>query len=89
MFFMIIFQFEKLLDSLIRGFKEKTPRKKEGESAGGAGLGLYFIFKMANQTILNVTKDKGTEIICVVDANKRYKEYMARVSSLLFFRSIK
>jgi phosphoserine phosphatase RsbU/P len=82
-------QFEKLLDSLIRGFKEKTPRKKEGESAGGAGLGLYFIFKMANQTILNVTKDKGTEIICVVDANKRYKEYMARVSSLLFFRSIK
>ena len=72
------FEYNKMLSSLIRGFKEKTPR----QDTDGAGLGLYFVFNMGNQVIFNVTQNKGTEIISIIEANKRYKHYMQRVSSL-------
>ncbi|MCO4794149.1 MAG: ATP-binding protein, partial [Bacteriovoracaceae bacterium] len=78
------FAYDKLLGSLSRGFKEKKPR----HDTGGAGLGFYFVFKMANQVIVNI-KETGTEIICMFDANKRYKEYMKRVSSLHYFKGNK
>lgn len=72
------FDYHKLLESLIRGFKEKTPR----HDTEGAGLGLYFVFNMANQFIVNVNEGKGSEIIGIIEANKRYKTYMERVTSL-------
>jgi anti-sigma regulatory factor (Ser/Thr protein kinase) len=74
------FPYEKMLASLTRGFKDKTPKQE----TQGAGLGMYFVFKMSNQVILNL-KDNGTEIICMFDINKRYKEYMKRVSSLHYY----
>lgn len=74
------FLYEKMLASLSRGFKDKTPL----QDTEGAGLGLYFVFKMTNQLILNL-KENGTEIICMFDLNKRYKEYMKRVSSLHYY----
>ncbi len=74
------FPYDKMFASLSRGFREKTPR----QDTEGAGLGLYFVFKMTNQLILNL-KEHGTEIICMFDVNKRYKEYMKRVSSLHYY----
>ena len=74
------FPYEKMLASLSRGFRDKTPR----QDTEGAGLGLYFVFKMTNQLILNL-KENCTEIICMFDLNKRYKEYMKRVSSLHYY----
>lgn len=76
------FSYDKMLSSLARGFRKKSPRRDAG---GGAGLGFYFVFKMANQVILNVTENEGSEIICLIDASRRYKQYMQRVSSLHYF----
>lgn len=66
-----------LVKSLERSFSEKAPEQKDG----GAGLGLYMTFNHANQFIVNTKEGQKTEVICIIDSNKRYKKYKERVTS--------
>lgn len=71
---------DKIIKSLERSFREKTFEKK----SGGAGLGLYLTFSHSNQMIINFKENEKTEIICIIDNNKRFKKYRERVTSFHF-----
>ncbi len=71
---------EKILSPITRAFREKTALTKEG----GAGIGLYLTYQHANQLIFNNKKDEKSEIICIIDCNKRYKRYRERITSFHF-----
>lgn len=70
-----------LLDSIERGYVEKTPRVGQG----GAGLGLYMVYENLNQLHINKKKDQFCEFIGIIEVNKRYKKFKERVTSFHFF----
>ncbi|MBY0517455.1 MAG: hypothetical protein K2P81_11125 [Bacteriovoracaceae bacterium] len=72
---------EKVIESLARSFKEKTVQNKKG----GAGLGLYLAFTQANQFIVNRKAGTRTEVICLIEKNRRYKQFKGRIKSFHFF----
>lgn len=76
--------YELLIASLMRSFKEKTVMEKKD----GAGLGLYLTFLHSNQFIINYRKDFRTEVICIIEKNKRYKNYKQRIRSFHFFQEV-
>jgi sigma-B regulation protein RsbU (phosphoserine phosphatase) len=76
--------YELLIASLKRSFEEKTVMEKKD----GAGLGLYLTFLHSNQFIINYRKDFRTEVICIIEQNKRYKNYKQRIRSFHFFQEV-
>lgn len=72
---------EKVVTNLSRSFTERTVQQKKG----GAGLGLYLAFSHANQFIINRKAGVRTEVICVIEKNKRYRQYKGRLKSFHFF----
>jgi sigma-B regulation protein RsbU (phosphoserine phosphatase) len=74
--------YELVISSLMRSFKDKTVMDKKD----GAGLGLYLTFLHSNQFIVNFREDCQTEVICVIDKEKRYKQYKERIRSFHFFQ---
>jgi sigma-B regulation protein RsbU (phosphoserine phosphatase) len=76
--------YELLIASLKRSFEEKTAMEKKD----GAGLGLYLTFLHSNQFIINYRKDFRTEVICIIEKNKRYKNYKQRIRSFHFFQEV-
>lgn len=73
-----------LIKSLKRSFEEKTVMDKKD----GAGLGLYLTFLHSNQFIINYRENFRTEVICIIDKNKRYKNYKQRIRSFHFFQEV-
>ena len=73
-----------LVKSLERSFTEKSVEQKEG----GAGLGLYMTFNHTNQFIVNVNRGVKTEVICIIDNNKRFKKYKERVTSFPVYNEV-
>lgn len=73
-----------LIESLRRSFREKTVMEKKD----GAGLGLYLTFLHSNQFIINYRENFRTEVICIIDKNKRYKNYKQRIRSFHFFQEV-
>ncbi len=71
----------KTIKSLARSFREKTVENKKG----GAGLGLYLAFASANQFIVNRKPGLRTEVICIIEKNRRYKNYKQRIKSFHFY----
>jgi sigma-B regulation protein RsbU (phosphoserine phosphatase) len=55
---------------------------------GGAGAGIYLAFYTANQFVINIEPGKRLEAICILEQNKRYKEYRNRVTSFNYFKKI-
>lgn len=76
--------YDLLIDALKRSFLEKTVMEKKD----GAGLGLYLTFLHSNQFIVNFRKDFRTEVICIIEKNKRYKNYKQRIRSFHFFQEV-
>lgn len=76
--------YELLIKSLKRSFEEKTVMDKKD----GAGLGLYLTFLHSNQFIINYRENFRTEVICIIDKNKRYKNYKQRIRSFHFFQEV-
>lgn len=76
--------YDLLIASLKRSFAEKTVMEKKD----GAGLGLYLTFLHSNQFIINYRKDYRTEVICIIEKNKRYKTYKQRIRSFHFFQEV-
>ncbi len=73
-----------IVSNLMRSFKEKSPLDKKD----GAGLGLYLTFLHSNQFIINLKSGFRTEVICIIDKTKRYKQYKSRIRSLHFFEEV-
>lgn len=71
---------EKVLNSIKRGYKEKTP--VDGEN--GAGLGLYMVYESCNQFWVINGGSKGGQIICVFEKFNRYKQARERITSFHF-----
>ncbi|MBC7713229.1 MAG: SpoIIE family protein phosphatase [Rhizobacter sp.] len=68
---------KKILSSIQRGYKEKTPL--DGKT--GAGLGLYMIYENSNQFwVINGGEHCG-QMICVFEKFNRYKKARERVTS--------
>lgn len=76
--------YSTLIGSLKRSFEEKTVMEKKD----GAGLGLYLTFLHSNQFIINYRENFRTEVICIIDKNKRYKNYKQRIRSFHFFQEV-
>lgn len=76
--------YDLLMASLKRSFEEKTVMEKKD----GAGLGLYLTFLHSNQFIINYRENFRTEVICIIEKNKRYKNYKQRIRSFHFFQEV-
>lgn len=76
--------YDLLIASLKRSFAEKTVMEKKD----GAGLGLYLTFLHSNQFIINYRESFRTEVICIIEKNKRYKNYKQRIRSFHFFQEV-
>ena len=55
------------------------------DKKGGAGAGIYLAFHTASQLVVNIDPGRRLEVICIVEKNKRYKDYRARVTSFNYF----
>lgn len=55
------------------------------DKQGGAGLGLYYLFEMLSQFIVNIRPGERTEIIGVIDVRGRYREFSDRPKSFNVF----
>lgn len=71
---------EKVISSIKRGYKEKTP--VDGEN--GAGLGLYMVYESCNQFWVINGGQRGGQIICVFEKFNRYKQARERITSFHF-----
>lgn len=76
--------YKTLITNLLRSFKEKTAMDKKD----GAGLGLYLTYLHSNQFIINFRENYRTEVICIIERNKRYKNYKQRIRSFHFFQEV-
>lgn len=76
--------YDVLMASLKRSFEEKTVMDKKD----GAGLGLYLTFLHSNQFIINYRENFRTEVICIIEKNKRFKSYKQRIRSFHFFQEV-
>lgn len=73
--------FDEISHAIYRGMKEKTPMDKPD----GAGLGLYLSYQHSNQLIFSLEKGKSTEVISIIEKNKRFIKYQSRIRSFHFF----
>lgn len=73
---------DRFKKSLKRSAEEKTPENKRG----GAGLGLYLVYQYTNQLFINIAPGKKTEVICLLDRSKRYKNYRERITSFHLYQ---
>ena len=75
---------EKIIVPLTRGFAEKTYLT----DSEGAGLGLYLTYCHSNQLIFNHKKNVRSEVISIIDCNKRYKKYKERITSFHYSEEV-
>lgn len=72
--------FELIRSSIWRSFQEKKPLDTQRNK--GAGLGLYMVYNYSNQLIFNILPKSKTEIISVIDLNKRFLNYKKTITSI-------
>jgi sigma-B regulation protein RsbU (phosphoserine phosphatase) len=73
-------------DKIVRHFVKCVNNTKFIENKkGGAGAGVYLAYYMASQFIVNVEPGRRLEMLCILEKNKRYKEYRQRVTSFNYF----
>lgn len=52
---------------------------------GGAGLGLFYVFEAVSHFVINVCQGRRTEMIGLLDASVRYREFAQRPKSFNVF----
>ena len=72
---------EIILSNLKRSFETKEHQNENG----GAGLGLYLAYSYSNQFIVSTNIGVSSEVICIIDVNKRFKHYKERITSFHYF----
>lgn len=78
---------EKLLGHISRCYQdiEVEPEQK----AGGAGLGLFFVFRSLNHLVVNVCPSVRTEMIGLIDVTGSYVDFASKTKSFnLFFGAL-
>ena len=55
------------------------------EKDGGAGLGLYYIFESLSNFVINVSPNKRTEMIGIIDISGNYRDFANKPKSLNIF----
>ena len=55
------------------------------EKEGGAGIGIYLIFKFSHKLIINIEKSKYTEFLIVIERDKRFKWFTSKEKSFHLF----
>ena len=76
---------ERLLQYLSKCFRKGDDQVDT--KAGGAGLGLYYVFECLSHFIVNIHPGKRTEMIGLIDVRKGYKEFSAMNKSFNVFMS--
>ncbi len=61
------------------------PSGEVKEKEGGAGVGMYLIFKYVHKYIINIDSGKSTENIFVIEGDKRFKWYLSKEKSFHLF----
>ncbi len=57
------------------------------EKQGGAGIGIYLIFKFAHKLIINIEHKKYTEFLIVIERDKRFKWFTSKEKSFHLFQN--
>jgi len=79
---------KELVSSCIqRGLAER--RHQVEQKGKGAGLGLFMAFSLSNGLMIKTIPGVETEIMAVIDINKRFKNYKLRNVSFHLFESSK
>jgi hypothetical protein len=55
------------------------------EKKGGAGIGLYLAFKYCHKLVINIEQHKYTEVLIVIEKDKRFKRYSTKEKSFHLF----
>jgi hypothetical protein len=74
---------EKVLDYLSKCFRKGSDQIDK--KAGGAGLGLYYIFEGVSHFVVNVAPRRRTEVIGLLDVRGKYRDFAARGKSFNVF----
>lgn len=57
------------------------------DKQGGAGLGLYYLFEMLSQFVVNIRPGERSELIGIIDIRGRYRDFSDRPKSFNVFLS--
>lgn len=80
--------FGSLAPATIVGYLGKCLRAgtdQVDEKEGGAGLGLFYVFEAVSHFVINVEQKRRTEMIGLLDASVRYREFALRPKSFNVF----
>lgn len=80
--------FGSLTQEHLQFYLGKCFRKGEDQvdtKAGGAGLGLYYVFECLSQFVVNIAPGQRTEMIGLIDVRGTYKDFAARNKSFNIF----
>jgi anti-sigma regulatory factor (Ser/Thr protein kinase) len=72
-----------LLEKLGRQVEAKLATVSDGP--GGAGIGLYMVYRSVNHLVINLEPGQGTEFIAIVDVGLPHREQARRARSLNVF----
>ncbi len=84
---------QQVIEKLERAEREKAPLENHDEKPAekqshGAGLGLYLTFCCCNRFQVVSVPNVRTEITCMIDKNKRYKNFKGRTPSFHYFELV-
>jgi hypothetical protein len=74
---------ERLLQYLGKCFRKQEDQMDE--KAGGAGLGLYYVFESLSHFVVNISPGKQTEMIGLIDVRGTFKDFASRQKSFNVF----
>lgn len=74
---------DRVLDYLAKCFAKGC--EQVDTKAGGAGLGLYYLFNLMHHFVINIAPRRSTEAICLLDVTRSYRQHMAKARSFNVF----
>ena len=74
---------ERLLQYLGKCFRKQEDQMDE--KAGGAGLGLYYVFESLSHFVVNIAPGRRTEMIGLLDVRGTFKDFAKRQKSFNVF----
>ena len=81
-------RFGSLTPEKIRGYLARCFAMGEDQieqKQGGAGMGFYFIMENLNKLIVNISPNRATEFIGIIDISGSYRDYAERYKSFHIF----
>jgi hypothetical protein len=76
---------ERIVSYIAKCFRKGSDQVDE--KAGGAGLGLYYIFDALSSFVINIKPGTKTEMIGLIDITGSYKDFVSKGKSFNIFVS--